>query len=88
MTILSKADSSMQRIAPGEVGPEIDGWYREPPKVGQTFAFWQIGDEGVDKDGVMKYCETSEVVSVFGSLDGYIIKTKNSVYVIREFLDG
>jgi hypothetical protein len=83
VTIVSAPDSSLQRIAPGEIGPELEGWYREAPKVKETFVFWAIAP-----DGKVEYKETSEVVSVFGSNDGYIIKTKNSVYVIREYLSG
>ena len=83
MTVISKPDSSMQRLAPGEIGPEVEGWYREAPKVGDTFAFWEL-----DCGNGIRYCETSKVISVFGTLDGYIIKTENSVYAIREFLDG
>ena len=82
MPIITKPDSSMQRIAPDETGPEMEGWYSCPPTVGQTFCFWAI-DGGEE----MKYLTTSSVVSVFSTLDGYIIKTHSgSVYVIREFL--
>ncbi len=84
MSIITKPDASMQRVAPDEIGEELEGWYSEAPKVGERFCFWWVA-----KNGEMCYKDTSKVVSLFGTADGYIINTlTGSVYVIREFLDG
>jgi hypothetical protein len=84
VTILSKPDSSMQQVAPGDISAEQEGWYTDAPKVGKYFSFcW------VDANNQVCYKDTSKVVSVFGTHDGYIIKTANgSTYIIRELLDG
>ena len=84
MNIITKPDSSIQKLcATGVDGPEMEGWYSDAPAVGERFRFWWVAS-----NGEMCYLTTSPVVSMFGSLDGYLIKTQNSDYVIREFLDG
>lgn len=79
MKIITKADSTLQKIEPdGRKGNKISGYYVTPPKVGNRFVF--VYGEGTE----VSYLETSKIESIFTTGAGYLIRTANSVYIVKE----
>jgi len=79
MKLITKHDATLQRLPNG---PVTEGWYVKTPKVGEQFVF--IASEVVDGNDEVLYTETSKLLSVFSTPDGYIINTLNNTYAIKE----